>query len=135
MTVAAIKNKLYDYIRVADDKKLQAIYQLLEADIEKEYEWWKDKAFVSELDRRHNSLESGADKGIDEVVHVSAPIDMRIKRVMQRDGVSKEDVERRMAKQWTDEQREAQSQHRIVNDEQRLLLPQVLALHALFMQK
>jgi len=61
---SAIRNKLYDYIRVADDKKLFAIYHLLEDEIEKTQEWWKDKAFIAELDRRYNALENGTDKGV-----------------------------------------------------------------------
>ncbi len=60
---AAIRHKLYDYIRVADDKKLHAIYNLLENEIEQEAEWWKDKQFVKELDNRYYALKSGADKG------------------------------------------------------------------------
>jgi hypothetical protein len=64
MTTAAIRNKLYDFIRVADNKKLQAIYHLLENDIEKENVWWGDKQFVAELDKRYNDLETGADKGV-----------------------------------------------------------------------
>jgi hypothetical protein len=60
---SAIRNKLYDYIRVADDKKLFAIYNLLENEIEETNEWWKDKQFVDELDRRFKSLEDGSDKG------------------------------------------------------------------------
>ena len=63
-TVAStIRHKLYDYIRVADNKKLFAIYNLLENEIEETREWWKDKQFVSELDRRYHALETGADKG------------------------------------------------------------------------
>ncbi len=60
---AAIRHKLYDYIRIADDKKLHAIYNLLENEIEDTSEWWKDKSFVTELDRRYEALESGKDKG------------------------------------------------------------------------
>ena len=60
---ATIRHKLYDYIRVADDKKLYAIYNLLENEIEDTSEWWKDKSFVAELDRRYEALESGKDKG------------------------------------------------------------------------
>lgn len=60
---SAIRNKLYDYIRVADDKKLFAIYNLLENEIEETNEWWKDKQFVEELDRRFKALEDGSDKG------------------------------------------------------------------------
>lgn len=59
----AIRHKLYDFIRVADDKKLSAIYHLLENEIEQTQEWWKDKAFVNELDQRHRALEDGTDKG------------------------------------------------------------------------
>ncbi|MDQ6756106.1 MAG: addiction module protein [Bacteroidota bacterium] len=64
MSNTAIRNKLYDYIRVADDKKLKAIYNLLENDIEQTNEWWKDKQFIQELDSRYNALENGSDKGV-----------------------------------------------------------------------
>ncbi len=63
MSIAAIRNKLYDYIRVADDKKLNAIYNLLENEIEQTNEWWKDKKFTKELDNRSQALENGSDKG------------------------------------------------------------------------
>lgn len=59
----AIRHKLYDYIRVADDKKLHAIYNLLENEIEKTAKWWKDTQSVKELDDRYQALENGADKG------------------------------------------------------------------------
>jgi hypothetical protein len=63
MSSAAIRNKLYDYIRVADDKKLHAIYNLLENEIEQTTEWWKDKDFIKELDDRTKALDNGTDKG------------------------------------------------------------------------
>lgn len=62
-TASSLRDKLYDYIRVADDKKLYAIYSLLENEIEETSEWWKDKKFIAELDRRYQALETGADKG------------------------------------------------------------------------
>jgi benzoyl-CoA reductase/2-hydroxyglutaryl-CoA dehydratase subunit BcrC/BadD/HgdB len=61
---ASIRLKLYDYIRVADDKKLNAIYNLLENEIQETKEWWKDKLLVAELDRRVDALETGSDKGV-----------------------------------------------------------------------
>ncbi len=64
MSTTAIRNKLYDYIRVADDKKLSAIYNLLENEIEQTNEWWKDKKFTNELDRRYQVMENGSDKGV-----------------------------------------------------------------------
>ena len=58
-----IRARLYDYIRTADDKKLNAIYHLLEPQIDDAYEWWKDKKLLAEFDERSKALESGADKG------------------------------------------------------------------------
>ena len=63
MSSAAIRNKLYDYIRGADDKKLHAIYNLLESEIEQTAEWWKDQTFIKELDFRTKALDTGKDKG------------------------------------------------------------------------
>ena len=59
-----IRNKLFDYIRVADDKKLYAIYNLLENEIEQTNEWWKDKTFVAELKRNDKAMDNGTDKGV-----------------------------------------------------------------------
>jgi len=60
----SINHKLYNYIRVADDEKLQAIYLPLENEIENTQEWWKNKMLITEFDKRHNTLENGTDKGI-----------------------------------------------------------------------
>jgi uncharacterized protein with NRDE domain len=62
-TATSLRDKLYDYIRVADDKKLNAIYNLLENEITDTKEWWKDKQFVAELDSRYAAMEKGTDKG------------------------------------------------------------------------
>ncbi len=64
MTITAIRTRLYDYIRIADSKKLHALYNLLENDIEVKTEWWKDEQFMDELDRRDQALETGEDKGV-----------------------------------------------------------------------
>jgi hypothetical protein len=63
MTTTAVREKLYDYIRVADEKKVKAIYMMLEDEITEELEWWKDKAFVKELDSRYKAWASGKEKG------------------------------------------------------------------------
>lgn len=63
MDNTAIRNKLYDYMRVADDKKISAIYHLLESEIEQTNEWWKNKKFTAELDSRYQAIENVSDKG------------------------------------------------------------------------
>jgi len=63
MTTAAIRERLYDYIRVADDKKVKAIYALLEDQIVPKSHWSEDEEFVAELDERVRRYEAGIDQG------------------------------------------------------------------------
>lgn len=64
MTAAAIRNKLCDYIKGADDKKVKALYTMLEAEIEQDYDHWQDEAFIQELNKRSEAYESGLTKGV-----------------------------------------------------------------------
>lgn len=77
-------------------------------------------------------FESGAHKAVNETILVTAPEQMRIQRVMQRDAANEFAVRQRMAHQWTDEQKAEMANHIIVNDGHRLLIPQVLELHRKF---
>ena len=61
MTTAVIRERLYDYIRVADDKKIEAIYTLLEDQIIPGNHWSEDEEFVAELDERVRRYEAGID--------------------------------------------------------------------------
>lgn len=74
-------------------------------------------------------FESGAGRFLDLTVLVYAPADLRIRRVMERDGVAREIVEQRMLQQMDEEEKRTLADEEIVNDERQLLLPQVVALH------
>jgi putative addiction module component (TIGR02574 family) len=63
MTTAKIRERLSEYIRFADDRKVQAIYTMVEDEIIEHFDLWKDKDFIKELDRRIEELESGKVKG------------------------------------------------------------------------
>lgn len=64
MTTAAIRHKLYDYIRVAEDKKVKAIYTMLAGEIEEDYDHWNDKKFVAELEKRSADLRGSKVEGV-----------------------------------------------------------------------
>ena len=64
MDTLTIRQKLYEYIRIADDEKVEAIYTIIKDDINGLYEWWKDSNLLSELDRRSTDLKNGTDPGI-----------------------------------------------------------------------
>ncbi|MEN8230390.1 MAG: dephospho-CoA kinase [Bacteroidota bacterium] len=74
-------------------------------------------------------FESGADRYLDRSVLVYAPEAMRIRRVMQRDGLDEERVRRRMIHQMDETAKMKLADHIIYNDETELLLPQIIALH------
>jgi len=76
-------------------------------------------------------FESSSYKMCDKSIMVTAPLEMRIKRVIQRDSISREEVESRNAKQFTEEKKIALADYVIKNDESELVIPQVLALHQL----
>ena len=77
-------------------------------------------------------FESGAYKAVNTTVLVTAPEDVRLQRVMQRDGVAEAEVRKRMTNQWPEERKVELANHTIINDGKHLLIPQVLALHDKF---
>ncbi len=77
-------------------------------------------------------FESASAAGVDLVVGVFAPQHIRIKRVMDRDAVSRQDVLARIDKQIDEGIKMKLCDHILVNDEQQLLIPQVLHLHEKF---
>jgi dephospho-CoA kinase len=74
--------------------------------------------------------ESGGHRTLDAIVVVSAPEPIRIRRVMQRDEVPEEAVRARLANQVSEAERLAIADHVIHNDDSRLVIPQVLEVHA-----
>lgn len=70
---------------------------------------------------------------VDRVIMVYAPQALRIHRVMQRDGVSRDDVLARMHKQLDEKIKLKLADHVVYNDEQQMVIPQVLALHKQFL--
>ena len=76
-------------------------------------------------------FESGAADGLFKVIGVTAPLSLRIHRVMQRDGVSKEQVEARMQHQISDTIKMRLCDYVIQNNNQQMLIPQVLELDKL----
>lgn len=75
-------------------------------------------------------FESNAYKQVDNVITVSAPLDVRLKRILQRDPYRKPtEVQAIIDKQLSEEERQSRSDYIIYNDDQQLVIPQVLALH------
>lgn len=65
----------------------------------------------------------------DKVLVVSAPLELRIQRIMDRDGLTRELIMERLSHQWSDEKRAAHADYEIYSDGTGALLPQVLAIY------
>jgi dephospho-CoA kinase len=71
-------------------------------------------------------FESGAADGLLKVIGVTAPLSLRTHRVMQRDGITKEQVDARMRNQISDTIKMRLCDYVIENNNQQMVLPQVL---------
>lgn len=72
---------------------------------------------------------AGLDRLVDEVWHVTAPTEVRIERVTVRSGLTADQVKERIQAQQNEE-RIADGEHVLVNDNHSALLPQVIKLLA-----
>ena len=75
-------------------------------------------------------FESGLDRHVDVSVMVYAPPELRIERVIARDGVSREEVIGRINSQLPDEEKKMYSDYVICNDDRQALIPQLSSIIA-----
>ena len=114
----------------SDELELQKLNAIVHPAIQKDFEQWASMQKASYIIKEAAILfESGANRGLDKVILVEAPEDLRIERVLKRDAVTKEEVRARISKQWTDSQKKPLSDFVIMNNEKSLLLEQVLKVH------
>ena len=62
MKTTEIRQKLFDYIRRVDEKKVKAIYTMVESEIHEDADLWTDE-FLDEMNKRASEFESGKVKG------------------------------------------------------------------------
>lgn len=74
-------------------------------------------------------FETGGNKDCDYVILVTAPEEIRIERIIQRDQMAKADILQRMKHQWSDDKKEALSDFVIHNLTKDATSVQVLEIH------
>lgn len=79
-------------------------------------------------------FEANAEKNLDLIIGVSSTYELRLQRVMQRDGINKEAVEKRMQNQMDENKKMESCDFVLNNNETELLIPQILALHKKILQ-
>ena len=98
-------------------KKIDAIvHPAVFRDFEESGYQWMESAIL---------YESGANKLVERVIVVTAPEEVRIQRVMQRDGITREKALQWMQRQWPQAELLRRADYEIVNDGQQDLNAQI----------
>ena len=119
----------------SDKEKLNELNNLIHPRVGQDWSgWYRGRALDYPYVLKEAALlfESGSYKQLDRLICVAAPEDLRIERVVKRDGVSPEEVKARMDNQLSQELKMALSDHLIKNDGSLSLVKQVVSLHRLF---
>ena len=122
-----------DYISkkvFSDTQLLHQLNKIIHPAVKEDFINFQSKYSPETLIIKETALlfETGIYKELDRSVLVTAPVSVKIERVMKRSKMTKEDVEKRMLTQWTDEQKKPLANFIIVNDNNQALIPQVLQI-------
>lgn len=110
-----------------DDIQLEKVNSLIHPEVRAEFHKWAEQQTSPYVIHEAAILfESGFYKIMDLTILVSAPEEVRIKRVIKRDGASEAQVRERIKKQWTDEKKKKLANFEIKNDNQELVIPQII---------
>lgn len=118
-----------------DEKQLSKLNNLVHPRVAVDYNDWLLKHHTSPYVLKEAALlfEANTHLVLDKIIVVTAPLDMRIRRVLARDAHrTVEQIRAIVEKQLPDEYKLERADFVIVNDESSLVIPQVLHLHEMF---
>lgn len=124
-----INRKLLANLIFTDDLLLEKVNQLVHPAVRNEFLNWskiQDSEYI--IHEAAILFESGFYKMMDYNILVSAPEELRIDRVSKRENITPEMVRKRMAKQWSDEEKRKLTNLELVNDNKKLIITQILEI-------
>lgn len=112
-----------------NDTELEKVNSIIHPAVRKEFiNWMKNQNTGYVIHEAAILFESGFYKMMDFTILVTAPEVMRIDRVMRRNGLPRESIISRMAKQWPDDEKRKLATLELVNDNKNLLIPQIIEI-------
>jgi len=123
------KEKLASIV-FSNSDKLQKLNSLVHPIVKEEFNnWCKKQTSPYVIKEAAILFESNSHIGLDAVICVSAPLELRIERLLNRDDYSEKEIKKRIENQISQEEKEKLSDYIIVNDEKELLLPKIIKIH------
>jgi dephospho-CoA kinase len=129
------RKKLADIV-FHDAEALKKLNEIVHPSVKKHFKKWKKEHNEGKYLVKEAAIlfESGANEDCTKVITVVAPHDLRVKRVVERDKVTKQQVENIMINQSSTSDKIKKSEFIIINDNNELVIPQVLELHEAFLK-
>ena len=113
-----------------DKTKLESLNAIIHPALEKDFEIFVKQQSPDRIIIKESALifETDSYEKFKTIILVTAPIEQKIKRVMQRNKMPRENVEKRMSAQWPDEQKIPLASYIISNDDTEAVIPQVISV-------
>ncbi len=126
-----LDRKLLAKIIFNDAKSLEKVNQLVHPEVRKDFFLWTQSQVGTKYVVQESALlfETDLYQSFELKISVITPKEERLQRVLNRDNMTREAIEKRMAAQTTDEVRLAKSDFILHNGERDYLLKQVLEVH------
>ena len=121
----------------SNPEKLKKLNQIVHPAVKKHFQDFIGQQSIGTWIVYENAIlfEIGSDRVCDVVISVNAPIETRIERVVKRDKVAKEEVEKRIKNQWSETQRTLLSNYIILNINKEETLLKVRDIHNILTKK
>ena len=130
-----LNRKYISSIVFSDPARLELLNSIVHPATKKDSENWMDQQTTPyAIHEAALIFEAKVSDRLDRVIGVSSPHELRIKRAMERDNVTRREVVQRMNKQLDEETKMSKCDFVLINDEKQLLIPQVLELHEKLIQ-
>lgn len=118
-----------------DPEKLSLLNSLIHpVTIRHSEQWFRRQSAPYAVREAALLFESGASENLDFIIGVYAPRQLRLQRVIKRDGISTDEILKRMSRQINEEMKMKLCDAVIRNDEQELVIPQVMEIHQLLLE-
>ena len=134
-TDGTLNRKHIGEIAFKDPEKLKSLDAMVHPRVGEDYaKWVAEQNHPYVIKEAALLFEAGSYKTLDKIIVVSAPEDLRVKRVTARDPNRTEQMIRDIVRNQMPESEKAnKADFIIINDESQLVIPQVLRLHQLFL--
>ncbi|GAB4284676.1 MAG: dephospho-CoA kinase [Marinilabiliales bacterium] len=130
------ENKKVDKIKFAeiifnDKNKLKLANKIIHPFVISDFKQWVIKHKYYNLAILESAIlyESKNDKQVDKIIVVTAPLELKISRIMKRDNFDKDEINSRMQNQLNEEELVKRADYTIINDEKTPVIPQILKIY------